>query len=62
MFKIFERSINQSINKKYIEQLIIDGGTSAKSIKNVVISNYEVFKSFKINKLNFSWFYIFLKF
>ena len=58
MFKIFERSIN----KKYIEQLIIVGGASAKSIKNVVISNYEVFKSFKINKLNFSWFYIFLKF
>ena len=37
------------------------GGTSTKSLKNIFISNYEVFKSFKANNLKINLFYIFIK-
>lgn len=37
------------------------GGESTKSLSNIILSNYEVAKSFKINRIKINWSYIFLK-
>ena len=47
------------INKSFI--IMRSGGTSTQSIKNILVSNYEVYKSFKENKVNINLVYIFLK-
>ena len=37
------------------------GGTSTKSVKNIIVSNYEVIKSIKENNLKINLIYIFFK-
>lgn len=49
----------QYIDKTFV--VMRSGGTSTKSLKNIFISNYEVFKSFKANNLKINLFYIFIK-
>ena len=61
MLRIY--GINQ-IYSKYINKTFIvmrAGGTSTRSIFNIIISNYEVYKSFKINNMKINIFYIFKK-
>ena len=55
--------VNQ-VKSQYMDRIFIvmrSGGTSTKSLRNIVISNYEVFKSFKENNLKINLIYIFLK-
>ena len=55
--------VNQ-VKSKYINRTFVvmrSGGTSTKSLKNIIISNYEVFKSFKENNLKINLIYIFTK-
>ncbi len=55
--------VNQ-VKSQYVDRIFIvmrSGGTSTKSIKNIIISNFEVFKSFKENNLKINLIYIFLK-
>jgi glycosyltransferase involved in cell wall biosynthesis len=55
--------VNQ-VKSKYINRTFVvmrSGGTSTKSLKNIIISNYEVFKSFKENNLKINLIYIFIK-
>ena len=62
MLKI--HGINQ-IYSKYINKTFIvmrAGGTSTRSIFNIIISNYEVYKSFKINNMKINIFYILKKY
>ena len=52
------------LKSKYFNKTFVtmrSGGTSTKSIKNILLSNYEVYQSFKDNKIDVSFFYIFLK-
>ena len=52
------------IKSKYINKTILvmrAGGTSTKSLMNIMISNYEVYKAFKINNLRISVFLILRK-
>ena len=61
MLRIY--GINQ-IYSKYINKTFIvmrAGGTSTRSIFNIIISNYEVYKSFKINNMKINIFYILKK-
>ena len=37
------------------------GGTSNKSLFNIILSNYEVVKSFTVNRIKINWIFIFLK-
>lgn len=53
-----------NIKSKYINKTLVvmrSGGTSTKSLKNVIISNYEALKSFKKNNLKINFIYIFAK-
>lgn len=55
--------VNQ-VKSQYVDKTFVvmrSGGTSTKSLKNIVISNYEVFKSFKANNLKINLIYIFIK-
>ena len=61
MLRVF--GINQ-IHSKYVNQTFVimrSGGTSTKNIINIFKSNYEVYRSFKINKIRVSIFLIFKK-
>lgn len=52
------------IYSKYINKTFVvmrAGGTSNKDIINILISNYEVYKSFKINNIKVNIFFIFKK-
>lgn len=52
------------LKSKYFNKTFItmrSGGTSTQSIKNVIVANYEVYRSFKENKININLFYIILK-
>ncbi len=52
------------VKSKYINRTFVvmrSGGTSTKSLKNIIISNYEVFKSFKENKLKINLIHIIIK-
>ena len=52
------------LQSKYFDKTFVtmrSGGTSTKSIKNILLSNYEVYQSFKDNKIDVSFIYIFLK-
>lgn len=52
------------INLNYINKTFIvmrSGGTSTKNIMNIFKANFEVFKSFKINKIQINLFYILKK-
>lgn len=48
------------INKTFV--IMRSGGTSTKNINNIFKSNYEVYKSFKINKKSINLFFILKKF
>ena len=55
--------VNQ-VKSMYVNRTFVvmrSGGTSTKSIKNIIISNYEVFKSFKENNLKINLMYILIK-
>ena len=61
MLRIFVR---HNVKSKFINIFSIimrSGGKSTKSLKNIIISNYQVYKSFKINNLEINWIYILLK-
>ena len=61
MLRIF---VVNRVKSKYINRTFVvmrSGGTSTKSLKNIIISNYEVFKSFKENKLKINLIYIIIK-
>ena len=47
------------INKTFV--VMRSGGTSTKNIMNIFYSNFEVFKSFQLNKININPFYILKK-
>ena len=47
------------LNKNFLNMR--NGGVSTRSVKNIIISNFEVFKSFKAHNLRFPMYYIFLK-
>ena len=52
------------VQSKYLNKNIITmrtGGVSTKSLKNIILSNIEVLKSFKLHNIRFKYFYIFLK-
>lgn len=52
------------IYSKYINKTFVvmrAGGTSSKNVFNIIISNYEVYKSFKINSMKVNVFLIFRK-
>lgn len=54
MLRVF--GINKVKNKFVNKTLIVmkSGGTSTKNILNIALSNFEVYKAFKINKLNYT--------
>ena len=61
MLRLFGKN---KINLNYINKTFIvmrSGGTSTKNIMNIFYSNFEVFKSFKINKIQINLFYIIKK-
>ena len=52
------------VQSKYLNKNIITmrtGGVSTKSLKNIILSNIEVLKSFKLHNIRFKYFYVFLK-
>lgn len=61
MLRIFGK--NKIIPKYYNKTFVVmrSGGTSTKNLKNILLSNYEVYKSFKINQINFNPIYIIIK-
>ena len=61
MLRIF--AINQT-KSVYLDKTLVvmrSGGTSTKSLKNIILSNYEVLKSFKENNLKINLIYIIIK-
>ena len=61
MLRVF--GVNR-IKARYINKTLVimrSGGTSTNSLTNIIISNFEVAKSFKLNKLKINWIHIFLK-
>ena len=61
MLRLFGKN---KINLNYVNKTFIvmrSGGTSTKNIINIFYSNFEVFKSFKINKIQINLFYILTK-
>ena len=61
MLRIF--GINQ-VKSLYLDKVLVvmrSGGTSTKSLKNIIASNYEVIKSIKENNLKINLIYIFIK-
>ncbi len=52
------------VKAKYLNKNFINmrtGGVSTKSIKNILISNYEVFSVFKLYNIRYKYYYIILK-
>ena len=52
------------LQSKYLDKTFIimrSGGTSTESFKNILLSNYEVYQSFKKNNLKINIIYIFIK-
>ena len=52
------------LQSKYLDKTFIimrSGGTSTESFKNILLSNYEVYQSFKKNNLKIKIIYIFIK-
>ena len=61
MLRIF--GVNQ-VKSLYLDKILVvmrSGGTSTKSLKNIIVSNYEVIKSIKENNLKINLIYVFLK-
>ena len=61
MLRVFGKN---KIHSKYINQTFVvmrSGGTSTKNIINIFKSNYEVYRSFKINKIRVNVFFILKK-
>ena len=61
MLRVFGKN---KIKTKYINQTFIcmrSHGTSTKNLKNILISNIEVIKSFKLNNLKINYIYLFIK-
>jgi glycosyltransferase involved in cell wall biosynthesis len=61
MLRIFGKNkiVPKYINKTFV--VMRSGGTSTKNLKNIIFSNYEVYKSFKINKISLNPMYIIIK-
>ena len=54
----------KQVKSLYLNKILIvmrSGGTSTKSLKNIIVSNYEVIKSIKENNLKINFIYIFIK-
>lgn len=61
MLRLFGKN---KISLKYINKTFIimrSGGTSTKNLKNIFLSNFEVYKSFKINQVHINPFFILKK-
>lgn len=61
MLRIFGISEVKSLYLDKILVIMRSGGTSTKSVKNIIVSNYEVIKSIKENNLKINLIYIFFK-
>lgn len=61
MLRIFGISEVKSLYLDKILVIMRSGGTSTKSLKNIIVSNYEVIKSIKENNLKINLIYIFFK-
>jgi len=61
MLRIFGKNkiVANYINKTFV--VMRSGGTSTKNLKNIILSNYEVYKSFKINKISLNPLHIAIK-
>jgi glycosyltransferase involved in cell wall biosynthesis len=54
----------KKVEAKFIDETLVvmrSGGTSTKNLINIILSNYEAYKAFKINKLNINLIVIFNK-
>ena len=61
MLRVF--GINE-IKNKFVDKTFVcmrSHGESTKNFKNIIKSNFEVIKSFKMNKLKINYFYLILK-
>ena len=61
MFRAFEM---HSFKVEYLPEVLVNyslGGGSSKNLKNILIGNYNIYKSFKKNKVNINFFYYFFK-
>lgn len=61
MLRVFGKN---KVYSKYLNKTFVvmrSGGTSTKNIINIIKSNYEVYKSFKINNISANIFYICIK-
>ena len=61
MLRVFGKN---KVKTKFLNQTFVcmrSHGTSTKNLKNIIISNFEVIKSFKINNLNLNYLYLILK-
>ena len=61
MYRAFEM---HSFKVEYLPEVFVNytlGGGSSKNIKNILIGNYNIFKSLKKNKVNINFFYYFFK-
>ncbi|MDC0896163.1 glycosyltransferase family 2 protein [Candidatus Pelagibacter sp.] len=61
MLRVFGK---KKIKTKFINQTLVcmrSHGTSTKNLKNIIISNIEVIKSFKLNNIKINYLYLILK-
>ena len=61
MLRVFGKN---SIKTKFVDKTFVhmrSHGSSSRNLNNIILSNYEVIKSFKINNIKISYFQLMLK-